>query len=132
MASEAEEPAESGRVEPEEAAAGGRAERGGGGRGGGGRGGGGPGGGGGAAPVVQLPYMLEECGSQTYEYVLPAWKTTSSQVVSPVPPTVVALFTPGPLRWKLWVDDRSCTRTSYVPGASDVTGFPEESSSSIT
>src|SRR5213593_1403533 len=38
--------------------------------------------------------------------------------------TGVAWLKPGPLRWKLWTDERSCTCIVYVPGASRVTRLP--------
>src|SRR5918994_6327405 len=45
------------------------------------------------------------------------------QVVLPVRATDVALFTPGPVRWKLWALDLSLIANEYAPGLSEVTFF---------
>ena len=38
--------------------------------------------------------------------------------------TVVVWFTPGPVRWKLWIADRSRTVITYLPGVRWVTRTP--------
>src|SRR3954452_17800369 len=38
----------------------------------------------------------------------------------------MTLLTPGPVRWKSWMFDRSCTTNLYVPGLAVVTFAPEE------
>src|SRR5215468_1028746 len=36
----------------------------------------------------------------------------------------MTLLTPGPLRWKSWIVERSLTSNRYVPACSDVTFLP--------
>src|SRR3954452_24787272 len=57
--------------------------------------------------TVKLPFMKDACGSQTYLYV--PFASVTFHVVTPVPETLVVLSTPGPVRWKLWMLDRSLT-----------------------
>src|SRR5437879_143659 len=45
--------------------------------------------------------------------------------------TGVASLKPGPLRWKLCTDERSCTCIVYVPGASRVTFLPSAKKTAI-
>jgi hypothetical protein len=49
--------------------------------------------------------MIVWCGSHTKWYV-PFFSFTVHFVV-PVPVTLVLLLTPGPVRWKSWIDARS-------------------------
>jgi hypothetical protein len=73
---------------------------------------------------VNLPSIPGLCGSHTYTYV-PATSVTF-HVTVPTNDTVVVLLTPpGPLRWKLWLDDWSLTMIVYEPAATDVTAAPE-------
>src|SRR5205809_4935643 len=65
--------------------------------------------------------MTVACGSQTNLYV-PFFSVTVHCVV-PVEPTPVFLFTPGPVRWKLWMPDLSATVIVYLPALSVVTFF---------
>jgi hypothetical protein len=53
-------------------------------------------------------------------------------VAIPMNETVVVWSTPGPLRWKLWLDDWSLTVIVYDPAGSDVTAAPVESVKEIT
>ncbi len=48
--------------------------------------------------TVKEPFMKYACGSQTYLYV--PFRRMTCQICVPMPPTVVVLFTPGPVRWK--------------------------------
>src|SRR4051812_36756225 len=57
--------------------------------------------------------MIVWCGSQTKWYV-PFFNFTVHFVV-PVPGTLVCLLTPGPDRWKSWIDARSWMVITYVP-----------------
>jgi hypothetical protein len=54
---------------------------------------------------------------------LPGFSVTD-QVWLPVPLTDVFLFTPGPNRWTLWIEDLSRTLIVYFPAPSVVTAFP--------
>src|SRR4051812_17568308 len=63
--------------------------------------------------------MIDACGSHTNVY-LPFFKV-NVHVDAPVLPTDVDLFTPGPLRWKLWIDDLSEILKTYFPALSFVT-----------
>jgi hypothetical protein len=56
---------------------------------------------------VKLPLIELECGSHWYRYE-PRLSVTLN-VRFPVNETAVALFTPGPRRWKLWKLDLSET-----------------------
>ena len=47
-------------------------------------------------------------------------------VVVVLPPTDVFLLTPGPKRWKLWIEDLSSTLIVYLPLASFFTALPAE------
>ena len=85
----------------------------------------GVGGGGVTLPTVNEPFIVPECGSQTYLYV-PSVKVTV-QVTLPVSPISVARFTPGPERWKLCSSDTSSTSMTYAPGSSFDTRAPEAS-----
>src|SRR5919109_229767 len=68
--------------------------------------------------------MSSECGSQTKRYAFPR-TTLILHVALPVPPTLVALFTPAPLIRKLCSDERSRTDTVYTPARRVRTGAPE-------
>src|SRR5258708_29760547 len=57
--------------------------------------------------------MIVRCGSHTKWYV-PFFNFTVHLVV-PVPVTLVFLLTPGPVRWKSWIDARSWMVIAYVP-----------------
>src|SRR6476646_1386291 len=63
--------------------------------------------------------MNDACGSHMKEY-LPAL-SVNVHVELPVEPTEVDLFRPGPLRWKLWIDDLSEILNTYFPAFSLVT-----------
>src|SRR3989440_12695495 len=57
--------------------------------------------------------MIVRCGSHTKWYV-PFFSFTVHFVV-PVPVTLVVLSTPGPVRWKSWIDARSWMVITYIP-----------------
>src|SRR6476660_2250218 len=63
--------------------------------------------------------MMEACGSQTYLYV--PFLSVTVHVKVPLAPTPVFLLSPGPVRWKLWMFERSFTTILYFPALSDVT-----------
>src|SRR6266550_1756417 len=63
--------------------------------------------------TLKLPFMIGACGSHTNLYV-PFFNVTA-QVNVPLAPTDVFLFRPGPLRWKLWMLDRSLMTILYLP-----------------
>ena len=56
--------------------------------------------------TLKLPFIAAACGSQTYLYV-PFFKVTVTVLVPEKATPVISLFTPGPVRWKLWIDDLS-------------------------
>src|SRR5439155_16679167 len=66
-----------------------------------------------AQVTLSTPRMIEACGSHTNLYV-PFFSFTV-QVVVPTAATLVFLLTPGPLRWKLCIDERSRMTILYVP-----------------
>jgi hypothetical protein len=80
---------------------------------------------------VKLPSIPGLCGSHTYTYV-PATSVTFHVAVPTNETVVVWLTPPGPLRWKLWLDDWSLTMIVYDPAGSDVTAAPVESVKPIT
>jgi hypothetical protein len=88
-------------------------------------------GGGGAVtlPTVNEPCMTPACGSHWNLYV-PSWSVTL-HVTSTASPTGVAMFTPGPNRWKSWISESSCTWIVYVPASRCVTGVPPASLSEM-
>src|ERR671934_2000662 len=57
--------------------------------------------------------MSDACGSHTYLYV-PFFSVTV-HVNVPFAPTPVFLLMPGPVRWKLWMFDRSLITILYLP-----------------
>src|SRR3954468_21447950 len=61
-------------------------------------------------------------GSHTYLYV--PFLSVTVHVNVPFAPTPVFLFTPGPVRWKLWMFDRSLTTILYFPALSEATFLP--------
>src|SRR3954452_24712144 len=63
--------------------------------------------------TLRTPCMIVRCGSHTKWYV-PFFNFTVHFVV-PVPATLVFLSTPGPVRWKSWIDARSRMVITYVP-----------------
>src|SRR3954471_11797810 len=63
--------------------------------------------------TLRTPCMIVRCGSHTKWYV-PFFNFTVHFVV-PVPLTLVFLSTPGPVRWKSWIDARSWIVIAYVP-----------------
>src|SRR5262245_61299918 len=63
--------------------------------------------------------MKVACGSHTNVY-LPFFRVTV-HVELPVFGVLVLLFTPGPLRWKLWRFDLSLILNVYVPAFSFLT-----------
>src|SRR3954451_4577696 len=67
--------------------------------------------------TVRTPCMIVRCGSQTKRYV-PFFNLTIHFVV-PLPLTLVFLSTPGPVRWKSWIDARSWMVIAYVPAFTD-------------
>lgn len=75
------------------------------------------------------PRIIAACGSQKNVY-LPRRRRTV-QIVSVRPRTVVALFTRGPLRWKLWIRALSSTLMRYVPARIVLGGRPVAVFSSI-
>src|SRR4051794_26978025 len=63
--------------------------------------------------------MMGMCGSHTYLYV--PFLSVTVHVNVPFGPTPVFLFTPGPVRWKLWMLDKSLTTILYLPALRLVT-----------
>src|SRR5262245_34406336 len=66
--------------------------------------------------------MIDACGSHTNLYV--PFLSVTVHVNVPCEPTPVFLFTPGPLRWKLWMFERSLTTILYLPAFRLVTFWP--------
>src|SRR5262249_37286001 len=64
--------------------------------------------------IVKLPCMIDLCGSQTNLYV--PFFNVIVNVFVPVPETLVLTLTPGPVRWKSWIDDLSLTTSMIFPG----------------
>ena len=58
-------------------------------------------------PTENVPFMDDWWASQTNEYC-PSVRVTS-HISLPVPEMLVASSTPGPWRWKLWIDAMSVT-----------------------
>ena len=69
------------------------------------------------AETVNVPRIVAACGSQTKRYV-PAVSVTV-QVCVPANATVVVWFTPGPVRWKLWMP-RPVAHLDHVPARGQV------------
>src|SRR3954452_4479063 len=63
--------------------------------------------------TLRTPCMIVRCGSHTKWYV--PFFNLSVHFVVPVPLTLVFLSTPGPVRWKSWIDARSWMVIAYVP-----------------
>ncbi len=66
--------------------------------------------------------MNDACGSHTYLYF--PFFSVSVHVVEPLNVTDVFLFTPGPVRWKLWIFDLSAILKTYFPALSLLTFLP--------
>src|SRR5918992_2478200 len=60
-----------------------------------------------AQRTLKEPFIWSSWGSQTYRYV--PFLSVTRNVLWPMNPTGVALFTLGPRRWKLWELDLSDT-----------------------
>src|SRR6476659_2192369 len=71
--------------------------------------------------TVKLP-LIVGCTSHLNVY-LPGGRVRRQTGCS-ISPTEVFSSTPGPVRWKLCVAERSCTWIVYVPGGRFVTGLP--------
>ena len=63
--------------------------------------------------TVKDPFMTVAWGSQTNTY-LPFLRVIANVFV-PTAGTLVFTFTPGPVRWKLWMLDLSLTTSLYFP-----------------
>ena len=75
-----------------------------------------------SVPTENAPFMDGLWASQKNAYC--PFVNVTSQVSLPVPGTLVASSTPGPWRWKSWIEAISVTSIVYAPGASVVTGVP--------
>src|SRR5712691_5458857 len=69
---------------------------------------------------------MPEAAWMSHWYVYVPGLSLTVHVWLPVNGTVVFLLTPGPKRWKLWIEDLSSTRIVYVPALSVFTTLPAE------